>query len=203
MTDESEANLTGLSPEHVRMIAAAKEVNRFNVKYMFHARDPSDSEDRLWAEIDNLRSVKVGRGDDAALMARGFRTGECHRNCVAAAADGRGEHLFGWTVTREIYLSHSVLRLVDGLLVCITPEHTDELDAQGCFEFKIDPWITCDGVRTWRNGEELRQPSAVIRRDPVRVQARFSRLRDRIESGELSFARAERLLSDESLTSQT
>jgi hypothetical protein len=195
MPDEADANLPGLSPELARMIAAAKEVNRFNLKYMFHARDPSEAEDRLCAEIDALPSVKVERGDDAALTARGFRVGECHRNCITAAADGQGEHLFGWTVTRDIYLSHSVLRLIDGRLVCITPEHTDEFDGQGCFEFRIDPAITCDGVRTSRNSEELRQPSSVTRRDPARVQARFGGLRDRIQSGELSCEQAEQLLA--------
>jgi hypothetical protein len=200
MTDETNVDLTKLSPELERMIAAANQVNRFNKKYMFYARDPSEAEARLCAEIDCLPSIRVERGDDAALVARGYRVGECHRNCMAAAANGEGEHLYGWTVTREVYFSHSILRLADSRLVCITPEHTDELDAKGCFEFRIDSAISCDGNRMWRHGEELRQPSSVIRRDPAVVQERFARLRDGIQAGELSFDEVEQLLNDDPMS---
>jgi hypothetical protein len=56
--------------------------------------------------------------------------------------------VFGWTVSRHIYLSHSVMRMADGRLHCITPGHTDELNDDGCFKFCEDRAYSFDGQ--WR-----------------------------------------------------
>lgn len=169
------------------------DADRFFDTFVYYMRAPSPEEDALRAEIDALVIVKVKAGDDPALEAQGFRRGECHRNCIAATAAGKGVQLFGWTVSRHIYLSHSVMRMPDGSLHCITPGHTDELDGDGCFEFCLDPAYSFDGQWMRRNGVFPPRSTAIIRRDPELVRRHYTDLHERVGNGSLTYDQAVRL----------
>lgn len=169
------------------------EADRFFDAFVYYLRPLSPEEDALRAEIDQLAPMKVKAGDDLVLEARGFRRGECHRNCIAAAAAGRSEQVFGWTVTRHIYLSHSVMRIADGGLHCITPGHTDELDDDGCFQFREDRAYSFDGQWMRRNGLFPARSTAIIRRNPELVRRHYTKLHERVKSGTLTYDQAVKL----------
>lgn len=166
------------------------DADRFFEAHAYYLRPPSAEEEALCAEIDSLPSLRVPAGDSVALVWRGFLKGECHRNCIRAASDGEGTQVFGWTVTPVIYLSHSVMRAWDGSLRCITPNHTDELDAEGCYEFREDRAFSFDGTYMRRNGVYPPRSISIIRRDPEFVRQHYTELRERVRRGELTFAEA-------------
>lgn len=166
------------------------DADRFFDRFVYYLRPPSPEEDALRAEIDAMTPLRVRAGDSAALEMQGFRKGECHRNCIAAAAAGDGEQVFGWTVSRYIYLSHSVMRMPDGRLLCVTPGHTDELDGEGCFQFCPDPTFSFDGQWMRRNGVCPPRSISVIRRDPDLVGRHYRGLHDRVRSGAITYEEA-------------
>jgi hypothetical protein len=156
------------------------EADRLLDTFIYYMRLPSPEEDSLRVEIDAMVPVRVKAGDDLALEAKGFRRGECHRNCIVAAAAGSGEQVFGWTVSHHIYLSHSVMRMADGSLNCITPGHTDELDDDGYFQFCEDSAFSLDGQWMRRSGTFPARSTAIIRRDPDLVRRHYTDLRERV-----------------------
>lgn len=172
------------------MMAHMDDADRFFDKFVYYLRPPSPEEDSLRAEIDALTPMRIKAGDSADLARRGFVEGECHRNCIAAAAAGNGEQVFGWTVTPHVYFSHSVMRMPDESLRCITPGHTDELDDEGCYEFREDTAYTFDGQWMRRNGVFPARSTAVIRRDPDLVRRHYMDLHERVRSGAISFDEA-------------
>jgi hypothetical protein len=169
------------------------DADRFFDAFVYYMRAPSPEEDALRAEIDALMPVRVKSGDDLVLEAQGFRRGECHRNCLAAAGAGSGEQVFGWTISRHIYLSHSVMRMAEGSLHCITPGHTDELDDDGCFRFCEDRAYSFDGQWMRRNGVFPARSTAIIRRDPELVRRNYTDLHERVSSGSLTYDQAMKL----------
>ncbi|MBI1198537.1 MAG: hypothetical protein GC203_11800 [Phenylobacterium sp.] len=166
------------------------DADRFFEKFVYYLRPPSPEEDALRMEIDALTPARVKAGDSARLEQEGFRVGECHRNCIAAAAAGVGEQVFGWTITRHVYLSHSVMRMPDGGLQCITPGHTDELGDEGCFQFCPDPAYCFDGRWMRRNGVFPAHSTAIIRRNPDFVRRHYADLHERVGNGSLTYEEA-------------
>jgi hypothetical protein len=166
------------------------DADRFFDKFVYYVRPPTPEEDALRAEIDALSPIRVKAGDSAGLALQGFREGDCHRNCIAAAETGKGEQVFGWTVTPHVYFSHSVMRMPDGGFRCITPGHTDQLDDDGCFLFCEDPAYSFDGQWMRRNGVFPARSTAVIRRDPDLVRRHYTDLQERVTSGTITFEEA-------------
>lgn len=98
--------------------------------------------------------------------------------------------MFGWTVAADRYLSHSVLRLPDGGLQCVTPDHTDKLDPNGRFPFVEDADVTCNGQRMFWRGDWLHPFNPIVRRDPEAMQARCKVIAERIRDGAISYEEA-------------
>jgi hypothetical protein len=169
------------------------DADRFFQTFVYHLRPHSAEEATLCAEIDDLPASRVLAGNNDALVAIGFLKGECHRNCIRAAAEGQGTQVFGWTVTPLIYLSHSVLRTDGGRLRCITPYHTDELDETGSYEFREDTAFTFDGTYMRRNSVYPPRSISIIRRNAEFVRQHYSDLYERVRRRELTFDDAREL----------
>ena len=165
--------------------------DRFFSTFPYHLGPERPEEVALRPELDSLPVQRVKAGDPAALLAQGYKAGDCHRNCIRAAAEnGEVEHVFGWTVSPTMYLSHSVLRMPDGALHCITPDHTDEIDADGFFDFIEDRQFTYDGQWMHRAGALCPASLSVVRRDFATVAQHYNDLLARIEAGELTYEEA-------------
>lgn len=157
-------------------------------------------ENRLRPVLDILPRSKVKAGDPDELAKLGYRRGECHTNCRrATAADPLMQQVVGWTVTRNAYHLHSVLRAPGGGLHCITPDHTDELDVDGLFDFVIDDEFTLEGAGPFlRRDGEYANPimHALIRRDVENCVRHHEALLERVRHGELTCEEAALLRAD-------
>jgi hypothetical protein len=169
------------------------DADRFLKAHQLYFGPERPEEVELRPQLDGLPVLKVKAGQSEALLAR-YDVGECHRNCrKAVSEDASLEHVFGWTVSEHVYLSHSVLRLPDGSLHCITPEHTDTLDDEGCFAFAEDNEFTWANKGMYRSGRPCLPQIGIVRRDVKFVQRAYNKLLGKLRRGEITLEEAERL----------
>jgi len=172
-------------------IARSMAAHRVRQELFWYAGPEREEEVLMRPLISLMPARRVKAGDPEALKARGFKVGDCHRNCIAkSAADQSVRHVFGWTVHPDYYLMHSVLQTADGDYACITPDHTDQLDNDGRFEFMEDGQLACDGVSTYRAGEKIGPYWTIIRRDAAKIGTLCADLEARVRNGELSYEEA-------------
>lgn len=163
------------------------DADRYYDAFVYFMAPEREDEPGLRDRIASLPRVRVSVDDDATLLAKGFRKGECHRNCMAAVSNDRSlQHVWGWSISPLMYLAHSVLR-VDGALRCITPGHTDTLDENGCFEFAEDAGFLGNGYHA---NATTRGCLQIVRRDVEAVRRHYGDLHRRVTAGVLTFDQA-------------
>jgi hypothetical protein len=171
--------------------ARANAAGRLRQKLIWYVGPERSEEVTMRPVIEALPLRRVKAGNAAVLRVLGFKEGECHVNCMAAsAADSSVRHVFGWTIHKDYYVFHSVLQTSSGDYVCITPAHTDALDADGRFEFMEDDQMSCDGVRTCRAGVQITPWWSIIRRTVSKVDGLCTDLEARVRNGELTYDEA-------------
>lgn len=171
-------------------LAALNQAGAFQNRFFAYFGAERPWEIKLRPVLEMLPRSKVKAGNPEELAELGYLPGECHSNCRrATAADPLMQQLVGWTVTPHLYHLHSVLRAPDGTLHCITPNHSDELDAAGLFDFVVDDEFTLEGPGPYlRRDGEYANPimHALIRRDVDHVVRHHEALLERVSSGELT-----------------
>lgn len=171
------------------------DAERFQREYRLFIGAERPEERRLRPLIDTMPNVKV-RPPPEALSRGGFIAGACHQQCHDTAARMPAvTHIFGWTVSRHYYSSHSVLRDPDGTYRCITPGHVDatELDENGFFDFRIDAEFIWANGGMYRGFRAAEPGEAIIRRDVRRIARAYQDLLERIRGGALTFEQAQQL----------
>ena len=85
---------------------------------------PAPLEIEICKELDNRKSVTVKRMTEQQMRDLGMQERNCHWNVYHYLSCNKGSgasHVYGWSVWKNDYLLHSVVRYKDGSMECVTP----------------------------------------------------------------------------------